>query len=34
MEKVIGKIEDNSFIQEQFAELDTFKKKVKELKIK
>ena len=29
MEKVIGKIEDNTFIQQQLGELDTFKKKVK-----
>jgi hypothetical protein len=31
MEKVIGKIEDNTFIQQQLGELDTFKKKVKEV---
>ncbi len=31
MEKVIGKIEDNSFIQQQVGELDKFKKKVKEI---
>jgi hypothetical protein len=31
MEKVIGKIEDNSFIQQQAGELDNFKKKVKEI---
>ena len=29
MEKVIGKIEDNTFIQQQLGELDTFKKEVK-----
>ena len=29
MEKVIGKIEDNTFIQQQLGELDSFKKKVK-----
>lgn len=31
MEKVIGKIEDNTFIQQQLGELDSFKKKVKEV---
>jgi hypothetical protein len=31
MDKVIGKIEDNTFIQQQLAELDAFKKKVKEV---
>ena len=31
MEKVIGKIEDNTFIQQQLKELDEFKKKVKDL---
>jgi hypothetical protein len=31
MEKVIGKIEDNTFIQQQLGELDAFKKKVKEI---
>jgi len=29
MDKVIGKIEDNTFIQQQLGELDIFKKKVK-----
>jgi hypothetical protein len=29
MNKVIGKLEDNSFIQDQLAELDAFKKQVK-----
>lgn len=31
MESVIGKLEDNSFIQQQLAELDTLKKLVKQL---
>ena len=31
MDKVLGKIEDNTFIQLQLAELDAFKKKVKEV---
>ena len=31
MEKVTGKIEDNSFIQQQLADMDTFKKAVKAL---
>jgi hypothetical protein len=31
MDTVIGKIEDNSFIQEQTGELDIFKKNVKEI---
>lgn len=31
METVIGKIEDNTFIQQQLRELDEFKKKVKEV---
>jgi hypothetical protein len=31
MDKVIGKIEDNTFIQQQLGELDTFKKEVKEI---
>jgi predicted RNA-binding protein with EMAP domain len=31
MEKVIGKIEDNTFIQQQAGELDKFKKYVKEI---
>jgi len=28
---VIGKIEDNTFLQQQLGELDTFKKEVKEI---
>jgi hypothetical protein len=31
MNKVIGRLEDNSFIQEQLAELDEMKKQVKGL---
>ena len=31
MEKVIGKIEDNTFIQQQLKELDTFKKEAKKI---
>ena len=31
MEKVIGKIEDNTFIQQQLKELDTFKKEAKRI---
>lgn len=31
MNKVIGKLEDNAFIQEQMGELDTMKKKIKSL---
>jgi len=31
MDKVIGKIEDNSFIQHQLGDLDAFKKKAKEV---
>jgi hypothetical protein len=31
MDKVIGKIEDNTFLQQQLGELDTFKKEVKEI---
>ena len=31
MEKVVGRIEDNTFIQQQLKELDQFKKKVKEV---
>ena len=31
MEAVVGKIEDNQFIQDQFAELEVFKKTVKSL---
>jgi len=29
MNNVLGKLEDNTFIQEQLAELDTLKKQVK-----
>jgi hypothetical protein len=31
MDKVIGKIEENSFIQDQFKDLDAFKKKTKDI---
>jgi hypothetical protein len=31
MDKVIGKIEDNTFIQQQLGDLDIFKKRVKEI---
>jgi hypothetical protein len=29
MNKVLGKLEDNSFIQQQFADLEAMKKQVK-----
>ena len=31
MDKVIGKIEDNTFIQQQLGDLDKFKKRVKDV---
>jgi hypothetical protein len=31
MNKVIGKLEDNSFIQRQFEGLDLFKKQIQEM---
>jgi hypothetical protein len=31
MDEVTGKLENNSFIQQQLGELDTYKKEVKEL---